>query len=106
MEVPKWFDDPDMPRPCPCGMPPHGPMLLAELAEGGTIMMHLSCAQSMGAMEDDSTCGGAGTVNIGIVKQQCPDCRGTGLDEQRIHDDTDKGLIPAWVIEQRTLKAS
>jgi hypothetical protein len=53
MEVPKWFDDPDMPRPCPCGRPPHGPMLLAELAEGGTIMMHLSCAQSMGAMEDD-----------------------------------------------------
>jgi hypothetical protein len=53
MEVPKWFDDPEAPRPCPCGMPPHGPMLLAELAEGGTIMMHLSCAQSMGAMEDD-----------------------------------------------------
>jgi hypothetical protein len=54
----------------------------------------------------DSTCGGTGTINVGIIKQQCPDCRGTGLDEQRIRDDTDKSLIPAWVLEQRTLKTS
>lgn len=51
----------------------------------------------------DSTCGGVGSIAVGIIKQQCPDCRGTGLDERRIVDDTAKGLIPKWVLEQRTL---
>jgi DnaJ-class molecular chaperone len=51
----------------------------------------------------DTTCGGSGTVAVGIVKQQCPDCKGTGLDERRIIEDTAKNLIPKWVLEQRTL---
>ena len=53
----------------------------------------------------DSTCGGSGSVAIGILKQQCPDCRGTGLDERRIADDIGRSLIPQWVIDQRTLRA-
>jgi hypothetical protein len=54
----------------------------------------------------DSTCGGTGTLNVNIVKQQCPDCKGTGLDERRITDDTAKGLIPKWVLEQRIRRAA
>jgi DnaJ-class molecular chaperone len=51
----------------------------------------------------DATCGGTGTIATGIIaKQQCPDCHGSGLDERRIADDTAKGLIPKWVLEQRT----
>jgi hypothetical protein len=42
-------------------------------------------------------------VNTGIIKQQCPDCRGTGLDEKRIEAETAKGMVPQWVIEQRTI---
>lgn len=53
----------------------------------------------------DATCGGEGTINVGLIKQQCPDCRGTGLDERRIADDTAKGLIPQWVLDNRTLVA-
>jgi hypothetical protein len=53
LQVPKWFDDPDMPRPCPCGRPPHGPMVLAEMEDGGRIMIHASCAARMGMIEDD-----------------------------------------------------
>lgn len=48
MQVPKWFDDPDAPRPCPCGRPPQGPMVLFETEEGGTIVLHLTCAQQAG----------------------------------------------------------
>lgn len=51
----------------------------------------------------DATCGGTGSVNTGIIKQQCPDCRGTGLDEKRIEAETAKGMVPQWVIEQRTI---
>lgn len=50
----------------------------------------------------DATCGGNGTIAVGIVKQACPDCLGSGLDERRIVEDTAKGIIPAWVTEQRT----
>lgn len=50
----------------------------------------------------DPTCGGDGQVNVGIVKQQCPDCRGTGLDERKIAEDEARGAIPAWVLQQRT----
>jgi hypothetical protein len=54
----------------------------------------------------DATCGGEGSVSVGIIKQQCPDCRGTGLNERRIEEDTAKSLIPTWVLEQRTLRAT
>lgn len=46
--VPKWFDDSDAPRPCPCGYPAYGPMLLFEQEEGGKIMVHVECARSAG----------------------------------------------------------
>ena len=54
----------------------------------------------------DATCGGEGTVNVGIIKQKCPDCNGTGLDERRIADDTAKNQIPQWVLDQRTIRAA
>lgn len=51
----------------------------------------------------DTTCGGTGYVAVNIQSRQlCPDCLGSGLDERRIADDTTKGLIPTWVLEQRT----
>lgn len=51
----------------------------------------------------DTTCGGTGSIAVNLTaKQQCPDCKGSGLDERRIADDTAKGLIPKWVLEQRT----
>lgn len=53
IQVPKWFDDPDAPRPCPCGRPPYGPMMLAETDDGGTIMVHAMCAHQLGMLEDD-----------------------------------------------------
>lgn len=52
----------------------------------------------------DTTCGGVGTINVNLVKQRCPDCEGTGLNERRIAEDTGKGLIPQWVLDQRTIR--
>lgn len=51
----------------------------------------------------DPTCGGTGSVATGVVKQACPDCQGSGLNEQRIAEDTPEGVIPTWVLEQRTI---
>lgn len=51
----------------------------------------------------DPTCGGTGYIAISLVpRSQCPDCRGSGLDEKRIQADEARGLIPKWVLEQRT----
>lgn len=51
----------------------------------------------------DTTCGGTGSIAVSLVqKQQCPDCKGSGLNEAQIIADTAKGLIPKWVLEQRT----
>jgi predicted Zn-ribbon and HTH transcriptional regulator len=51
----------------------------------------------------DATCGGTGYVAVSLTpRSQCPDCRGSGLDERRIQADSAKGLIPKWVLEQRT----
>lgn len=51
----------------------------------------------------DATCGGTGFVAVSLASHQlCPDCKGSGLDEKRIVEDTAKGLIPKWVLEQRT----
>ena len=48
MEIPKWFDDPEAPWPCPCGHPPYGPMLLAEREDGAKVAFHLECARQVG----------------------------------------------------------
>ena len=53
MEIPKWFDDPDAPWPCPCGHPPYGPMLLMENEEGAKIMVHVECARQAGLLDED-----------------------------------------------------
>lgn len=51
----------------------------------------------------DTTCGGTGYIAVSLAQRQlCPDCRGSGLNERRITEDTAKGLIPKWVLEQRT----
>lgn len=52
MEVPKWFDDPEAPWPCPCGQPPYGNMLLFEKEDGGKIIVHVECAMRAGMMGD------------------------------------------------------
>lgn len=49
----------------------------------------------------DATCGGTGLVSAGVTTDRCPDCKGTGLDENRIAQDTQRDLIPKWVLEQR-----
>lgn len=53
MEVPKWFDDPEAPWPCPCGYPNYGPMLLFEKDDGGKLLVHIECAEQAGLMEND-----------------------------------------------------
>jgi hypothetical protein len=51
----------------------------------------------------DPTCGGTGSVSTGVVnKQSCPDCKGSRLNEKRVAEDTGRGLIPDWVLQQRT----
>jgi hypothetical protein len=47
MQIPKWFDDPDAPWPCPCGDPPYGTMMLAEDEEGGRYLLHERCMMIM-----------------------------------------------------------
>lgn len=66
--------------------------------------MALSADSWLRAKYSDATCGGIGSVATGVIKQVCPDCRGSGLDERRITEDTAKGIIPRWVIEQRAIR--
>jgi DnaJ-class molecular chaperone len=67
------------------------------------MMMTLSADGWLKVRYPDPTCGGDGQVSVNLVTQQCPDCKGKGLDERRIAEDTGKGLIPKWVLEQRTV---
>jgi hypothetical protein len=53
MEVPKWFTDPEAPRPCPCGYPAYGRMLLFESDDGGKIIVHVECAAQAGLLGED-----------------------------------------------------
>lgn len=51
----------------------------------------------------DATCGGTGFIAVSLAPRQlCPDCQGSGLDERRITEETARGQIPKWVLEQRT----
>jgi len=43
VHVPKWFDDPDAPWPCPCGRPPFGQMIIVELDDGAKFRCHIEC---------------------------------------------------------------
>lgn len=52
----------------------------------------------------DPTCGGTGGVSVNIADQKCPDCGGTGLNEQAIAQDIGRGVIPDWVLQQRTIR--
>lgn len=51
--VPKWFDDPDAPWPCPCGYPNYGPMFLVESETGATMLVHSECAAQAGLLGED-----------------------------------------------------
>lgn len=44
IQIPKWFDDPEAPWPCPCGRPPFGQMVPVKSEEGSTILVHYECA--------------------------------------------------------------
>lgn len=57
-EVPKWFDDPEAPWPCPCGRPPFGEMVQFESEDGSTMLVHMECALAGGAFsveQDDGS---------------------------------------------------
>ena len=45
MEIPKWFDS-DV-KPCPCGRPPFGTMIMVRLEEDGTMLYHEECLKRM-----------------------------------------------------------
>lgn len=45
MDIPKWFDDPEAPWPCPCGLSPFGKMVIIETESGSKIMAHQACIE-------------------------------------------------------------
>jgi hypothetical protein len=53
VQIPKWVDDPDAPRPCPCGRPLTPPLVLVELADGAKVLAHLACVQGAMGQEDE-----------------------------------------------------
>lgn len=50
IQIPKWLDNPKIPRPCPCGYPPMGNCVMIEI-DGALMWLHEEC--SRGIMEED-----------------------------------------------------
>lgn len=51
----------------------------------------------------DPTCGGTGSLSTGLAdSQQCPDCRGSRLNQAKVDEAIGRGLVPDWVLQQRT----
>jgi hypothetical protein len=50
IQIPKWLDNPEIPRPCPCGYPPMGNCVMVKI-DGALMWLHEEC--SRGIMEGD-----------------------------------------------------